>query len=64
MLHAKLRQGMRLLEILPLTRSLGLKVAEVPETFEWKDDSGDCVRIELVDGRCARWRLERRADEP
>ena len=59
MLHARLKPGMRLLEILPLTRSLGRKVADVPETFVWTDGSGASVRIELVNGRCTAWHLER-----
>lgn len=59
MLQAKLRKGMRLLEILPLTRSLGRKVADEPETFVWTDGSGASVRVELVGGRCTAWRLER-----
>jgi len=59
MLHAKLKTGMRLLEILPLTRSLGRKVADDPETFVWTDTSGAMVRVELVGGRCTRWQLER-----
>lgn len=59
MLHSKLKSGMRLLEILPLTRSLGQKVADDPETFVWTDDSGAAVRIELLNGRCRAWRLER-----
>ena len=59
MLHAKLRPGMRLLEILPLTRALGRKVADDPETFEWSDASGATVRVELVGGRCRQWTLTR-----
>jgi hypothetical protein len=63
MLHSKLREGLRLLEILPLTRSLGRKVADDPETFEWTDASGATVRVELVGGRCKRWTLTRPAGE-
>ncbi|MFT3818794.1 MAG: hypothetical protein QM750_14335 [Rubrivivax sp.] len=59
MLHAKLRPGMRLLEILPLTRSLGQKVADEPETFVWTDAGGDRVRVELRGGRCTAFALER-----
>lgn len=64
MLHAKLQPGMRLLEILPLTRSLGRKVADDPETFEWSDASGSTVRVELVGGRCRHWTLTRPAGDP
>lgn len=59
MLQAKLRRGMRLIEILPLTRSLGRKVADDPETFEWRDASGAAVRVQLQRGRCTDWTLSR-----
>jgi uncharacterized protein (DUF58 family) len=59
MLHAKLRQGMRLMEIIVLTRSLGRKVGDDPETYLWKDASDAAVRVELRNGRCTGWRLER-----
>ena len=61
MLHARLHEGQRLPQILALTRSLGIKRGDDPEAFEWRDAGGDAVRIELVDGRLARWEL-RRAD--
>ena len=64
MLHARLQPGMRLLQILPLTRSLGVKVADEPETFVWTDAGGDRVRIELRDGRCTAFALERGAAGP
>jgi len=63
MLHARLRAGMKLPQLLRLTRSLGRKVSEVPETFEWVDASGACVRAEFEGGRLARWEL-RRPPEP
>ena len=59
MLHAKLVRGMRLLQILPLTRSLGRQVADDPETFVWRDAGGDAVRAELRNGRLETWHLER-----
>ena len=55
-------RGMKLLQILPLTRSLGQKVADEPETFVWTDGGGDRVRVELRDGRCTAFALERAAD--
>lgn len=59
MLQAKLRTGMRLLEVLPITGSLGRKLADEPETFAWSDAGGDRVVLEFEKGRCVRWRLER-----
>jgi len=62
MLHAKLQRGQRLPEILKFTKSLGIKVAEDPETFEWRDGGGDAVRVELRGGKIERWTLQRAAD--
>ena len=59
MLHTKLREGMRLMEVIKLTRSLGRKVRDEPETFAWRDDSGAEVEIEFVNGQCRGWRLAR-----
>lgn len=60
MLNARMQKGMRLLDIIQLTRSLGEKVAEDPETFVWYDDSGASVQVQLVNGRCTQWALTRR----
>ncbi|WP_088285194.1 hypothetical protein [Ideonella sp. A 288] len=59
MLHSKMRTGMRLMDVLPLTRSLGEKVSDDPETFVWRDPSGASVRVELRGGRCTAWSLQR-----
>jgi hypothetical protein len=61
MLHAQLRSGLRLPEVLMLTRSLGRRVADDPETFVWEDEAGDAVRVEFRRGRCSAWTLQRRA---
>ena len=61
MLHAGLRTGLRLPQVLALTRSLGRRVAEDPETWAWRDDAGDEVLVELREGRVAAWRLQRGA---
>lgn len=59
MLNAKLREGMRLLEVLPLTRSLGNKLAAEPETWGWTDAGGVRVELVLEQGRLVRWQLIR-----
>jgi hypothetical protein len=59
MLHARLQRGQRLPQILTLTRSLGIKRDDDPEVYEWRDAGGDAVRVELVDGKLARWELQR-----
>ncbi len=61
MLQAKLRKGLRLMEIIQLTRSLGEKRAEQPETYRWTDNSGASVTIELAGGRVSAWQFERPA---
>lgn len=62
MLHARLREGMRLPQMLRLTGSLGRKVADDPETFEWVDASGARLRAEMGAGRLAHWALLRPAE--
>jgi len=64
MLHAKLQRGQRLPQILAFTKSLGTKVADDPETFEWRDAGGDAVRIELRAGKLERWSLQRAEATP
>jgi len=61
MLHARLHPGQRLMQVLALSRSLGTKVADDPETFVWRDESGDAVRVVLRDGRISEMHLERAA---
>lgn len=68
MLHARLKRGMRLMEVIPLARSLGRAVEPdsaagsgvgAREAFVWSDDSGARVRVDLVGGRVVRWALQR-----
>ena len=62
MLHAKLRTGMPMLQIVALTKSLGRHVGDAPETWAWTDASGAEVRIVFDKGRCASWVLNRPAE--
>lgn len=63
MLHAGLRTGLRLVDVLKLTRSLGTPLATgveaVDETFAWQDAGGDRVEVDLQHGRVTAWRLQR-----
>ena len=64
MLHARVHAGMRLVEVLKLTRSLGRRVADEPaEAFAWRDGAGDEVRVELRGGRVSAVTLVRAAAE-
>ena len=62
MLQSKMRNGLRLMDLIMLTRSLGEKLAEEPETYRWRDPGGDAVEVELVGGRVRAWRFQRAAD--
>jgi hypothetical protein len=57
MLAAKLHGGMKLVDLIGLAGSLGVKQA--PETFVWRDAAGDAVEVKLVKGKLAEWRLVR-----
>ncbi len=60
MLNARLHAGMRLIDIIQITRSLGEKLADEPETFAWRDESGASVQVQLEGGRVRHWTLTRR----
>jgi uncharacterized protein (DUF58 family) len=61
MLNARLKRGMLLMQVLPLTRSLGLKLSESPESWGWTDGGGDRVRLVFEGGKLQSWTLERAA---
>ncbi len=65
MLNARLRRGLRLVDVLALTRSLGTALHTDPqavdETFAWVDGGGDRVEVDLHQGRVTAWRLVRAA---
>ena len=62
MLHAKLKRGMNLLRLVALTRSLGRKVGEAPERYEWADAGGSTLAVVLEQGRLVSWELRRPAE--
>jgi hypothetical protein len=59
MLNAKLSVGLRLAEVMAMTRSLGRKVSDGPEVYAWRDGGGDELEATFVNGRCTRWQLRR-----
>lgn len=62
MLNARLKPGMRMLEIVTLTRSLGQRLSapdEQPERWCWRDNGGVAVELTLERGRCTHWQLVR-----
>ncbi|MDP3085088.1 MAG: hypothetical protein Q8N44_15545 [Rubrivivax sp.] len=59
MLQSRLLVGMHMMKIVTMTRSLGRKVADDPETFVWEDANGHAVRVEMRGGRCQAWQLQR-----
>lgn len=56
-LHGQLRTGMKLVDLIALTGSLGVKQAA--DTYVWRDPRGDAVEVVLRKGRLAEWRLVR-----
>lgn len=59
MLNSQLHAGMKLVDLIRLTGSLGLKQGE--ETYAWRDAAGDTVEVVLKKGKLAEWRLLRAA---
>lgn len=59
MLHAWMKPGVTLMQVVARTRSLGRKVADDPERYEWVDASGVRVTVDVRKGRCTGWQLQR-----
>lgn len=67
MLNAKLQPGMPMLQLVVLTKSLGRKLSDEPETWGWSDPGGSQLRVEVARGKVVRWELQRpeaAAEEP
>ena len=62
MLNARLSAGLPMIQVVTLTKSLGKRIAEQPETWAWTDASGAEVQVVFTKGRCTRWALSRPAD--
>jgi hypothetical protein len=62
-LGSKLRKGMTLAKVLPLTRSLGEKCPAEPgqECWRWVDAGGDALTLRFVGGYLADWSFDRAA---
>ena len=63
MLNAKLKAGMTMMQVITLTRSLGERVRENPETWAWADDGASRVTSCLCNGRAVDGNVGRKAAE-
>ncbi|MNE89983.1 hypothetical protein D3C80_1874530 [compost metagenome] len=66
MLNAKLREGVNMMHVVAMTRSLGQpqsKEGEQPEIFRWTDGSQSYVTCVFDNGRLVSWELFRPTQE-
>lgn len=63
MVQSQLREGMKLVDVLPLTRSLGAKVAGREEAWAWTDAGGIRLELQFSKGALQRWELRRPPDQ-
>jgi hypothetical protein len=61
MLNARLKVGMPMIQVVGMTRSLGRKLADEPETYQWTDAGGLELVVVFDNGRCKSWQLIRPA---
>ncbi|MBB2483868.1 hypothetical protein H5407_01365 [Mitsuaria sp. WAJ17] len=59
MLQSRLHPGMKLMEVLPLTRSLGAKVEGREEAWAWTDAGGVRLELQFSKGVLQQWVLQR-----
>lgn len=70
MLHSKLQQGMTMLQVVGLTRSLGRKLPAtdsadpIEERWTWGDAGGAHATLRFHDGRLVEWALGREGVSP
>lgn len=67
MLHARLRQGMSLMHVIAMTRSLGALQSPMgaqPEVYTWTDTGDSRVCCTFADGKLQAWSLTRPALPP
>lgn len=57
MLQSRLHAGMKLIDLIKLCKSLGVKVAD--DTYRWTDAGGDAVDVVLHKSVVVRWSLVR-----
>lgn len=61
MLNARLKAGMTMLQVITLTRSLGERIGDSPETWRWQDAGDSHVTLVFQGARLQRWDLVRPA---
>jgi hypothetical protein len=59
MFNTKLKPGLRMLDLLQMTKSLGQRVGESPEVWRWTDDGDVAVEVTFSGGRVSAWALKR-----
>jgi len=59
MVQSRLRKGMKLVDVLPLTRSLGAKVEGREEAWAWTDAGGIRLELQFGKGVLQQWVLQR-----
>ena len=56
-LSRALRPGMRLVQVIRLTGSLGEALSDQPEVWRWRDPTGAAVAVTFAAGRAATWHV-------
>jgi len=64
MLNSKLREGLTLMQVLAMTKSLGRRVDPQADTWAWADEGGSEVTLEFRRGKLATWTLVRPPTPP
>jgi hypothetical protein len=59
MFHAKLEEGLTMLQIVIRTRSLGRRVEGSDDDWVWRDAGGSAVTLHFERGRLRSWQLDR-----
>jgi hypothetical protein len=61
MFNAKLKPALTMMQVVAMTKSLGKKISDTPETWVWRDNTDSSVTLIFDKGRLASWTLDRPA---
>ena len=59
MFNSRLKAGLRMIDLVQMTGSLGQRVGETPDVWRWHVGGGDGVTITVAGGRVQRWAIQR-----
>ncbi len=59
MFQSQLKPGLNMMQVVGMTKSLGRKLGQSGDVWQWTDDGGNGVTLTFAGGKLSAWVLER-----